>query len=239
MALGEDDDDEVRYHGLYEGVVTNNKDPLGLGRVRLRVPGLVENSGWALPRGNTGGGTAQRGFYDPPDKNAEVFVQFIMGDTDRPAFEPGHWGNPDNEDEVPTPVKAVTPKTDRPQVKAYETARYLLEFDHRGGNEKLTIKDKETGAFFQLLPGKILISHGTLIDLGAATDFVTKGTSYRAAEDTMLSGLSAAFGLLVTASTGPLAALAPGFTAAKAAVDVFISAASGAAGFLSAKVRTE
>ncbi len=88
--------------------------------------------------------------------------------------------------------------------------------------------------------GAVDTTHSVLggkVKLGAASaaQALLEGTLYRTDEDTMLSGLSTAFGTLITASTGPLAPLAAGFTAAKAAVDVFITAAGVAGGYLSTK----
>ena len=74
------DDGEVRYPGLYIGEVVDREDPEGIGRVRVRIPGLVEPaSNWAFPLGTVGGGSDRRGFYSVPEKGAEVGVLFTTG----------------------------------------------------------------------------------------------------------------------------------------------------------------
>jgi len=71
----------------------------------------------------------------------------------------------------------------------------------------------------------------------AASEAFIEGTSYRGAEDSMLSGLLAAFSAMAAAcSSGPLGPLQPGMQAAILAVQQFISSAAAARGFLSPKV---
>ena len=142
MAL---DEDEVRYPGLYIGEVADRDDPEGLGRVRVRIPGLVEpSSAWAFPLGTLGGGSDRRGFFSVPEKGAEVGVLFHQGDVDQPYYLCGHWGKPDGQAEVPEPVRGL-PKEEAPQIRAFETNRFLFVFDDREGKEALVVKDKTSG----------------------------------------------------------------------------------------------
>lgn len=139
------DDEEVRYPGLYMGEVVDREDPEGLGRVRVRVPGLVEPaSAWAFPLGTVGGGSDRRGFFSVPEKGAEVGVLFHQGDVDHPYYLCGHWGKPDGQVEVPEPVRGLS-KEEAPKVRAFETGRFLLVFDDRADKEALVIKDKTSG----------------------------------------------------------------------------------------------
>src|SRR5215831_13124728 len=78
---GEFDTDDPRYTALYIGHVVDRADPEGLGRVRVRIPGLVEPaSAWAYPLGTLGGGSDRRGFFCVPEQGAEVGVLFCQGD---------------------------------------------------------------------------------------------------------------------------------------------------------------
>ncbi|MBI3184812.1 MAG: hypothetical protein HYZ28_21960 [Myxococcales bacterium] len=139
------DDGEVRYPGLYIGEVADREDPESLGRVRVRIPGLVEPaSNWAFPLGTVGGGSDRRGLFSVPEKGAEVGVLFHQGDVDHPYYLCGHWGKPDGQAEVPEPVRGLS-KEEAPQVRAFETGRFLLVFDDREGKEALVIKDKRSG----------------------------------------------------------------------------------------------
>jgi uncharacterized protein involved in type VI secretion and phage assembly len=78
--------------GLTIGIVTNNKDPDGLGRVRVKFPALsdAEESWWA--RVVTPGGGSQAGLILMPQIDDEVLVGFEHGDLRRPYVLGGLWG---------------------------------------------------------------------------------------------------------------------------------------------------
>ena len=135
------------YPFIYEGVVTDNVDPLKLGRVRIRVPGVVDDpdSDWAFPVGNVGAGVSQRGFFDVPAIGSEVYVFFLGGDPDKPRFLTGHWGvRPDLGSEVPTQARDALDENpnDADRIKVYETNTYVMVFDEREGRERFFIKRK-------------------------------------------------------------------------------------------------
>jgi uncharacterized protein involved in type VI secretion and phage assembly len=139
---GEFDTRDPRYTGLYIGHVVDRADPEQLGRVRVRIPGLVEPaSAWAFPLGTVGGGSDRRGFFAVPEAGAEVGVLFHQGDPDHPYFLCGHWGKPGGTTEVPAAVRGLSPSA-TPDVRSFETARFALTFDDRSGHEGLVIHDK-------------------------------------------------------------------------------------------------
>jgi uncharacterized protein involved in type VI secretion and phage assembly len=80
------------------GIVTDNEDPNGLGRVKVKFPTLTEEhtSNWA--RLVAPGGGAGRGIYWMPEVNDEVLVGFEHGDIHRPYIIGGVWNGKD-----PTP----------------------------------------------------------------------------------------------------------------------------------------
>lgn len=138
----DENEDDPRIYGLQIGVVTDNKDPLAIGRVRVRVPGVLEPaSNWAFPLGATGGGTHRRGAYDVPDAGATVGVFFNQGDPDHPYYLPAGWGAPDGVSEIPTSASEVKPE-EAPDVKCYETRSFLITIDERKGKESLELKHK-------------------------------------------------------------------------------------------------
>ena len=77
--------------GLFAGTVIDRSDPDRLGRVRVSIPGVLDESAWALPKG---GGAAQWGSNDVPPIGATVYVQFLNRDENRPVYEPGWHGMP-------------------------------------------------------------------------------------------------------------------------------------------------
>lgn len=141
----EDDGNDLRFTALYDGVVVKRDDPLKIGRVKVRIPGLVDTeSDWALPSGSPGGGEDARGFYFVPEVGAEVTCFFVQGDPDRPRYFTGHWGAPGGVGQAPTPVRAAT-AAEAPEIQCIETERYLIVLDNRLGRQALEIRDKVSG----------------------------------------------------------------------------------------------
>ena len=219
------DEREIRYLGLYEGTVVDNADPMKCGRVRVMVPGFIEPaSAWAEPVG--AGGSAAKGELAVPEKGATVVLQFLMGDPDRPKYQPGHWGK----GEQLTYVGSVSAK-DAHLVHIVETKSFDIVMDSRSGHEQLILREKKDGTLICLKDGLIQLGEG-------ATEKIVMGTSYRAAEDTMLDGLKEAFQAQLSASIGPFMPLVPGWTALIAAVVAFKTTASASNAFLSDLSRT-
>jgi phage protein D len=77
------------------GVVTNNQDPKGLSRVKVKFPTLTEQheSYWA--RVVAPGAGSKRGFDCLPEVNDEVLVGFEHGDIHRPFILGGLWNGKD------------------------------------------------------------------------------------------------------------------------------------------------
>ncbi|XWK89411.1 MAG: VgrG-related protein [Phormidium sp.] len=87
---------------LLVGIVTDNNDKEGLGRVKVKFPTLTEehDSNWA--RVVAIGAGKDRGFDCLPEINDEVLVAFEHGDIHRPYVIGGVWNG---KDKPPNPVK--------------------------------------------------------------------------------------------------------------------------------------
>ncbi|WP_373527550.1 VgrG-related protein [Nostoc sp.] len=101
---------------LLVGIVTNNKDPDKLGRVKVKFPTMTEEheSNWA--RVVALGAGANRGFDCLPEVNDEVLVGFEHGDIHRPYIIGGVWNGKDAppekvDDSVTSGVRLRTIKT--------------------------------------------------------------------------------------------------------------------------------
>jgi uncharacterized protein involved in type VI secretion and phage assembly len=83
--------------------VTDNKDPLMMGRVRAKVPDVMgdQESGWAMPCAPFGG--SGMGFFALPKAGAGVWIEFEHGDPDYPIWS-GCWFG--SVAEVPPPLLA-------------------------------------------------------------------------------------------------------------------------------------
>lgn len=138
------DANEPRMYGMHVGVVVDNADPRGLGRVRLRIPGLIEQrSAWAWPLASPGGGQKDRGLFFPPANGAEVACWFKEGDIDRPYYVTAQWGAPGGTPEVPSPAKEAGARAI--EVKVLETDRFRITWDDRPEKKNLLVENKETG----------------------------------------------------------------------------------------------
>jgi uncharacterized protein involved in type VI secretion and phage assembly len=78
------------YYGKYRGVVTNNIDPMSIGRLQVQVPdvsGLIPTT-WAMPCFPFSG--KQMGAWLIPQVSAGVWVEFEHGDPNFPIWT-GCW----------------------------------------------------------------------------------------------------------------------------------------------------
>lgn len=156
------------------GVVVDNVDPLGLYRVRVMVPGLIEPaSAWAFPFGTSGGGSAKRGGWIVPAVGADVVVMFLGGDPERPIYSPAWWGKPDAGEEMSTGVADV-PANERHEVQTLELGRLLVTVDERKDKRSIRFEDKETGdgIAWDLEEAKVMIAatSGLLFKCDGAID---------------------------------------------------------------------
>lgn len=94
-----------KFYGKYRGTVTNNVDPLRLGRLQVTVSDVstLLPSSWALPCFPWAG--QQMGMYLIPPIGAGVWVEFEQGDPDYPIWVGCWWGSAQ---EVPATASAQT-----------------------------------------------------------------------------------------------------------------------------------
>ncbi|MBD2494637.1 VgrG-related protein [Nostoc sp. FACHB-280] len=128
---------------LLVGVVSNNQDPKGWGRVRVKFPTLTEEheSNWA--RVVSVGAGPGRGFDCLPEVNDEVLVAFEHGDIHRPYVIGGVWNGTD------APPEAVADTVVGGKVR-------LRTFKTRVGHKlQFVEEDKGTkkGAYLQTVDG--------------------------------------------------------------------------------------
>jgi len=125
--------------GVAIGIVTDNNDPDGMGRVKVKFPWMSENvtSHWARVTGAGAGN--ERGFFILPEVNDEVLVAFEQGDFDRPYIIGSLWNGTDKPPE--TTANAVNAgKTERRTLKT--RAGHIIRLTDKSGEEKIEIIDK-------------------------------------------------------------------------------------------------
>jgi len=122
---------------LLVGIVTDNKDPKGWGRVRVKLPTLTEDhaSNWARVVGL--GAANKRGFYCLPEVNDEVLVGFEHGDIHRPYIIGGVWNHQDATPEtVDDTIKDGKVRLRTIKTRTGHTIEFVEE-DHSGSNNEI------------------------------------------------------------------------------------------------------
>lgn len=128
-----------RQFGLVVGIVTDNNDPNGQGRVKVKYPWLSSEhaSDWA--RVAVVGGGAQRGIEFLPEVNDEVLVGFEMGDIQFPYVLGGLWNGQDK----PPKANSAAVSGGKVQQRVIATrAGHLITLDDTDGGGGITIQDK-------------------------------------------------------------------------------------------------
>ncbi len=136
------------FYGKYRGIVSDNQDPLFLGRIRAKVLDIYgdQESGWALPALPYAGN--QVGLFLVPPVDAHVWIEFEGGNPEYPIWTGCFWA----QGEVPT-----TPAL--PAVKVLKTDVGTLTLDDTPGLGGVTL---ETAAGMKIA----LTASGIAIDGG-------------------------------------------------------------------------
>ncbi|GAB4517680.1 MAG: phage baseplate assembly protein V [Anaerolineae bacterium] len=145
-----------RIYGVVIGIVTNNQDPDGLGRVKVTFPWLSEEdeSEWARVATLMAG--PDRGTFFLPEVDDEVLVAFEHGDVRRPYILGALWngvdtpprdnGDGNNDERVITSRSGheliFNDNDQQPKVEIHTQGGHIILLDDSSGQEKITIQDK-------------------------------------------------------------------------------------------------
>lgn len=162
LDLLRDERDELararRIEGVAIGIVTNNKDPEGMGRVKLKFPWLSEENESDWVRIATLMAGADRGSYFLPEVDDEVLVAFDHGEIHYPYVVGALWNGPDKPPEANSDGKNNIRKIrsrsgheiilddnseqKKEKVTIQTHAGHQIVLDDSAGQEKIEIKDK-------------------------------------------------------------------------------------------------
>jgi uncharacterized protein involved in type VI secretion and phage assembly len=151
-----------RIYGVVVGVVTNNKDDSGMGRVKVKFPWLSDQdeSYWARIAAPMAG--KERGFYFLPEVEDEVLVVFEQGDVRFPYVIGALW----NGKEKP-PAKNEDGKNNIRVIKS--RSGHVIRLNDEDGKEKIEIIDsKNNSIIFDTANNTITIKTDKNITLSAA-----------------------------------------------------------------------
>jgi len=127
--------EQKRIYGVVVGLVTNNRDPDGLGRLKVKFPWLndEDESYWARVASPMAG--SGRGFYALPEVDDEVLVVFEHGVVEYPYVIGALWNGKDKPPESNSDGKN--------NKRAYKSrSGHIIRFDDSSGGEKVEIIDK-------------------------------------------------------------------------------------------------
>jgi hypothetical protein len=132
-----------RYYGKYRGTVTDNNDPLRLGRIQASVPGVVGDvsTGWAVPCAPYAGTNA--GFFTVPPVGTGVWIEFEAGDVSRPIWTGTWWGTgepPLNEQGSPPQTTTKIWRSEQGLMLVLDDAAQTITLSDAAGLNLLTIK---------------------------------------------------------------------------------------------------
>lgn len=144
-----------KFYGKYRGMVINNVDPLGIGRLMVQVPdvgGLIPGS-WAMPCFPFA--STQLGFYALPQIGGGVWVEFEQGNPDYPIWSGAWYGS---RADVPALVSATPPGVPVAILQTQGQTTLLLS-DLPGPTGGVLIKTM-TGAMISINDVALTISNG-------------------------------------------------------------------------------
>ncbi|MBP5974999.1 baseplate assembly protein [Brasilonema sp. CT11] len=124
------------FYGKYRGVVSDNKDPWKIGRVRGKVEAVYgdRESGWALPSVPYAGKGV--GLFLIPPVGALVWIEFENGDPNYPIWTGCFWAD----DKVGPEVLPAKPA--EPEMKVLKTEIGTIAINDARGKESITIEAK-------------------------------------------------------------------------------------------------
>ena len=127
--------DESKIYGVVVGIVTNNKDPDGLARVKVKIPRISgeDESNWARIVSFMAG--KERGAFFLPEVDDEVLVAFEYGDINNPYIIGSLWNGKDK-----SPLANDDGKNNIRMLKS--RSGHIIRLDDTDGKEKIEIVDK-------------------------------------------------------------------------------------------------
>jgi phage baseplate assembly protein V len=177
-----------RFYGVVVGIVTNNQDPDGMHRVKVKFPWLSKDveSNWARVAAPMTG--KDRGAYFLPEVDDEVVVAFEHGQVDHPFVVGSLWNGKDT-----APESNSDGQNNHRTIKS--RSGHVLRFNDKAGGETIEIIDR-TGS------NKIIIdSAANTITIEAQSDITIKSVTGKLTMQANGIEMKSQLGVSVEAST--------------------------------------
>ncbi len=166
--------------GFYLGLVIDRNDPQSLGRIKFRIPGMIEESQWSQCMGMFA--SEQQGIAWVPELGAMVFVFFHQGNTTHPFWIPGPWAITSTGNEVPSESQVdpdiKTIKTKKFKIVFDDTAIGKLSIESLSGDTKITLDDAN-GTITIESSSDVDVKSGADATLEAVGDVLVKGDTVK------------------------------------------------------------
>jgi Type VI secretion system/phage-baseplate injector OB domain len=133
---------EGSFFGKYRGIVRDNNDPTGRGRLEVLVPAVMgDEPVWALPCAPYAGNNM--GLYAIPEKGTGVWVEFEAGDPSYPIWVGCFWADgqaPKNERgaEAAPPLKII--RSQKGLLVTLDDKQQVITLSDKDGNNLVTIE---------------------------------------------------------------------------------------------------
>lgn len=184
-----------RVNGIVTGIVTNNKDEEGLGRIKVKFPWLSEENETDWAKVMTFMAGKERGGFFLPEVGDEVLVAFEHGDINYPYVIGALWNNEDNPPETNSDGKNNIRKirsrsgheivfndddtSKQEKIEIHTRGGHKILLDDSAGQEKIAIIDK-TGSnkmTIDSVQNSISIESSTQLKIKAQVIEIEAGTT--------------------------------------------------------------
>ncbi|MCB1852630.1 MAG: hypothetical protein KDI83_17935 [Gammaproteobacteria bacterium] len=155
-----------RFYGKYRGVVQDNQDPRGMGRIRARVPEVLDDqtTPWAMPCAPFAGAGA--GQYSIPAVESGVWIEFEAGDPSRPVWTGGWWAEgqtpQDNAGNAATPPLKIL-RSEQGLMVSLDDDNQAIQVSDESGDNLLQIEVRQGELLIQGL--RRVVVHAPQIEL--------------------------------------------------------------------------
>jgi uncharacterized protein involved in type VI secretion and phage assembly len=188
---------ESEANKIYEpaiGIVTDNKDPSKLGRVKVKIPILSDqDTTWWCPIVMFGGGK-NRGWFFIPEVNDEVLVLFEHGDGQRPIIVGALWNGKDKPpDKNPGSVPRRIIKSRAGSKVTFDDEKGSISLEDGGGKGKITFDAGSNKITIEAMTGDVCFQSpaGDMVIVAKSAEFKATGNLEMHAGSTMSWGTDA------------------------------------------------
>lgn len=177
------EDVDTKFYGNRRGRVIDNKDPLGAGRIKVRINGVYDDIPeevipWATYSDPFMGGSGSGGAW-VPDVGVDVWTFFEAGDH----MQPVYFGGAPSASTYAKSANKTTQPNDFPSGVDYPNNRvistksgHVIEIDDSAGNSRIRISHKSGTQYIIVDNGDVferVVGNKTLIVQGSVFEYVS------------------------------------------------------------------